>query len=259
MSEPRQLFELRAQKPHLGAPGALAVATHVVLVAVALQVSGERDERPAPKQAEYAEITFKTLPKRKPLPKLESGGSGQENGQPDAKAQRHELRAPQAMPPPPTVEPVLGDIQSVERFATPIDEPDSDAEDNDGVEDQAPALGSGGLGNGSGFGSGAASGSGFGRGAMTPHSKARRAWFITNNWRCERPDHQEEAGRVVVRVRVTVQADGRASKVAVVRPGLEIFDLRAMECASVEDYVTALDDDGNPLVGVAEFAIQFLK
>ena len=46
---------------------------------------------------------------------------------------------------------------------------------------------------------------------------------------------------------------------AVVRPGLEIFDLRAMECASVEDYVTALDDDGNPLVGVAEFAIQFLK
>ncbi len=258
VNEAPRLFELRTETQSLGAPGALAVASHLAVLALIAALGARESENPRAPAPEYEEVVFRTPPKRKPMPKLESGGSGVATGAPEATAKRRELRAPKEMPAPPSTEPVLGEIVSLEKFATPVDVPDSDSEDSDGVEDQGPALGSGGDGHGSGFGSGSASGSGFGRGAMSPRSKARRAWFTTNQWKCERPDRQEKAGRVMVRVRVTVQPDGRPSRVVIVQPGAEIFDLRAMQCATAEDYVSALDEDGTPMVGVAEFAIQFL-
>ena len=63
---------------------------------------------------------------------------------------------------------------------------------------------------------------------------------------------------MVVRLRVTIEADGRPSEVKVLTPGPEVFTQRATRCASEESYLAALDDEGTPFVSAAEFGIEFL-
>ena len=89
-------------------------------------------------------------------------------------------------------------------------------------------------------------------------SKARMAWLTHTDWRCRRPGH-EDLGRVIVRIRVHVEPDGKPRQVTVVRPGPEDFNRRAIDCALDESYLPALDRDGHPIPGDCEFGIEFVN
>jgi len=125
-------------------------------------------------------------------------------------------------------------------------------DDEDGDSDDAPGPGGGGGGIGIGTGPGV----GPGNGAVK--SKARKAWLTHTDWRCRRPGY-EELGRVVVRIRVEVLADGKPGKVTVVQPGPDEFNRRAVDCARDETYLPALDPEGHAILGSAEFGIEFLN
>jgi TonB family protein len=84
------------------------------------------------------------------------------------------------------------------------------------------------------------------------------AWLSHTDWRCRRPGH-EDLGRVVVRIRVQVEPDGKPGQVTVVRPGPDEFNRRAIDCARDESYLPALDAEGHPIVGACEFGIEFLN
>jgi hypothetical protein len=128
-----------------------------------------------------------------------------------------------------------------------------EAGDDDGDEgDPGAASGVGGGGSGTG------SGPGMGPGHGSIVSKARKAWLTHTDWRCRRPGN-EDLGRIVVRIRVEVLADGKPGQVAVVKPGPEEFNRRAVDCARDEVYVPALDVDGRPIPGDCEFSIEFLN
>ena len=114
MNEAPRLFELRTETQSLGAPGALAVASHLAVLALIAALGARESENPRAPAPEYEEVVFRTPPKRKPMPKLESGGSGVATGAPEATAKRRELRAPKEMPAPPSTEPVLGEIVSLD-------------------------------------------------------------------------------------------------------------------------------------------------
>ena len=58
-------------------------------------------------------------------------------------------------------------------------------------------------------GTGSGPGTGPGHGSMT--SKARMAWLTHTDWRCRRPGH-DDLGRVVVRIRVEVEPDGKPDR-----------------------------------------------
>jgi TonB family protein len=79
---------------------------------------------------------------------------------------------------------------------------------------------------------------------------------VRTDWDCKRPGH-EDLGRVVVRIRVEVLPSGKPGRVVVVRPGHEAFNRRAIDCARDEMYIPALDRDGHPIPGEAEFGIDF--
>ena len=63
----------------------------------------------------------------------------------------------------------------------------------------------------------------------------------------------------MVRLRVQVLNNGRPGQVTVVQPGPDAFNQRAVDCARDEMYLPALDPEGNPIAGDAEFGIEFLN
>ena len=63
----------------------------------------------------------------------------------------------------------------------------------------------------------------------------------------------------MVRIRVQVLLDGKPGQVTVTKPGPEAFNHRAVDCARDEMYLPALDAEGNPIPGDAEFGIEFLN
>ena len=97
-----------------------------------------------------------------------------------------------------------------------------------------------------------------GPGQGSVKSKARKAWLVTTQWKCKRPGY-EDLGRIVVRIRVQVLLDGKPGQVTVTQPGPEAFNHRAVDCARDEMYLPALDAEGNPIPGDAEFGIEFLN
>lgn len=159
---------------------------------------------------------------------------------------RHVVRTPKEIPPP-VVEPPT---------APPPPEPPAlaEADEGDDGDDGAEASGGSGPGGGTGTGSGPATGSGHGSVA----SKARKAWVSHTDWKCRRPGY-DELGRIVVRIHVEVQSDGRPAQVLVVKPGPDAFNRRAIDCARDETYLPALDPDGHPIPGDCEFGIEFLN
>jgi hypothetical protein len=158
---------------------------------------------------------------------------------------RHPLRTPKEIPPP-----------VVEPPEPPPPEPPAlaEADEGDDTDDGAEASSGSGTGGGSGTGTGPATGSGYGAVA----SKARKAWVSHTDWKCLRPGY-DELGRIVVRIRVEVQSDGRPAQVLVVKPGPEAFNRRAIDCAQDEKYLPALDPEGHPIPGNCEFGIEFLN
>ncbi len=235
------MFEASVASRSFGRSAVLAFATHgLVILALALRAQAPGEVAPP---VETPTVRLYAAPVKKPPPPEPGGG--------------HTARGPvlatprpqPARPQPADLSPVLTEVAFHEaRVPSEAEEEPSGAADFDGQ-----------AGDGSGAGSGLGSGSGLGVGssaAMPSH--ARRAWFVTNEWACDRPDRQGDAGRVVVRIRVTVLPAGTASEVAIVTPGPPVFNDRALSCARVAQYVSALDDSGAPIVGVAEFAIQFL-
>ncbi|MGZ6098091.1 MAG: hypothetical protein ACXWLL_06835, partial [Myxococcaceae bacterium] len=60
-------------------------------------------------------------------------------------------------------------------------------------------------------------------------------------------------------IRVEVLPDGKPGHITVVKPGPESFTRRALDCARNETYLPALDPEGTPIPGEAEFSIGFLN
>ncbi len=156
------------------------------------------------------------------------------------------IRPPKEIPPPVVETPPVPEPPEPPRLAE-AEEAGDDAGDEG---EPGTGVGGGGLGTGSEYGMGP------GHGSMT--SKARMAWLTHTDWRCRRPGH-EDLGRVVVRIRVQVEPDGKPGQVTVVRPGPEEFNRRAIDCARDESYVPALDAEGHPIAGACEFGIEFLN
>ncbi len=222
------MFELKTPRsPSLVLASGLAMAVHLAFAAWAFSMFGAAS--PAlvePMPVVVFRKAFAPPPPPAVLP--EAGGSGRRDAQRRKRVSRSE--APLLEPMVPRARPAFM------LFAN-----------------AAYGVGVGASGNG--FGAGEGSGSGRIDAGV---SKARRAWFATNSWQCDRPENEDEAGRVVVKIRVTVEADGRPSAVFVTSPGPEVFNVRAVMCASVEEYVPALDDAGEAFRSDAEFGIEFL-
>jgi hypothetical protein len=159
---------------------------------------------------------------------------------------RHPVRPPNEIPPPVVEKPPLPERPDPPTLAEAEEAGDDAAEGDPGDAS--------GVGGASGTGSGLGTGPGHGSIA----SKERRAWLAHTDWRCRRPGH-EDLGRVVVRIRVEVEPDGKPRQVTVVGPGPEEFNRRALDCARDESYLPALDPDGRPIAGAFEFGIEFLN
>ncbi|HUM10263.1 MAG TPA: hypothetical protein VLT82_04845 [Myxococcaceae bacterium] len=238
------LFQTREPPRRFLGPFLLVIALHAGVIAWTARIPPTQ-VKPA---AEPVKVVLR-LPPLKVAVKEPPGG-GPKRPPPPARhpqARRH-LRTPKVIPPP-----------VVETPPPPLPEPPKVAEaeeageedDGDGDPDAAPGLGGGG-----GIGTGIGPGVGPGQGGV--RSKARKAWLSHTDWRCLRPGN-EDLGRVVVRIRVEVLADGKPGQVRVVRPGPEDFNRRAVDCARDETYLPALDPDGRPIPGDCEFSIEFLN
>jgi hypothetical protein len=154
------------------------------------------------------------------------------------------IRPPKEIPPPVVEKPPVPEIPDPPTVA------EVEEAGDDGDEGEPGGSGAGGSGTGNGTGTGP------GRGSIV--SKARMAWLTHTDWRCTRPGH-DDLGRIVVRIRVHVDPDGKPGQVTVVRPGPEAFNRRAVDCAMDESYVPALNPEGHPIPGDCEFAIEFLN
>jgi hypothetical protein len=229
------LFQVREPPRRFVVPLLGVVALHFVLVAWTMNRAGATVRPPV-----EVKVVFRQLPPPK-TPVHESPG-----GSPRPKsARRHRIHrrveTPKLIPPPPRIQEAPPGELEPEPLAE-AEEAGDDEGDDQGVE--------GGTRRGtSGTGTGIGTGSGTG-------SRARKAWLTHTDWRCPHPGHYE-LGYTVVRIRVEVLLDGRPGRVTVVRPGPEEFNQRAIECARAETYLPALDPDGNPIPGEAEFGIEF--
>jgi hypothetical protein len=233
------LFQIREPRRSFLAPLLLVVLLHAEVIVWA----SRGVPQPIQPAAEPVKVLLK-LPVRKVAVNQPPGGG------PPAPARRHRIRQPLRPPkeiPPPVVEkPPLPEIPDPPKLA----EAEDAGDDNDEGDPGASGLGGGGSGTGSGPGTGP------GRGSIT--SKARMAWLTHTDWRCTRPGH-EDLGRVVVRIRVRVEPDGKPRQVTVVKPGPDDFNRRAIDCALDERYLPALDPEGHPIPGECEFGIEFLN
>jgi hypothetical protein len=228
--EPRRRFLL----PFLG-----VLAVHVGLV-----VWGDRQRTIQPRPAPERVKLVLRLPVRKVAVNEPPGGGPR---QPPAPARPHRVRRPLRTPkeiPLPVVEPPV-----------PPPEPPALAEAEE-VGDTEEGAASDGPGQGGGSGTGSGPGVGPGHGSVA--SKARKAWVSHTDWHCRRPGN-EDLGRIVVRIHVEVQPNGHPGQVSVVKPGPDVFNRRAIDCARDETYLPALDPEGRPIPGDCEFGIEFIN
>ncbi len=237
------LFQIREPPRRFLGPFLLVAALHAGL----LVWTGQMRPPPAKPAAEPVEIVLR-LPPRKVAVNEPPGGGPRRPPPPAHRPKARRLRPPKVIPPPVVEEPPppIPDPPKVAEA-----EEAGDEDDGDGDPDALPGLGGGG-----GTGTGSGPGVGPGHGSVT--SKARQAWLSHTDWRCRRPGY-DELGRIVVRIRVDVLADGKPKQVRVVKPGPEEFNRRAVDCALDETYLPALDPDGRPIPGDCEFSIEFLN
>ena len=233
------LFQVREPRRRFLGPFVLVILLHAGVVFWTSRAVVE-PIRPA---AEPVKVVFR-LPARKLASNEPPGG-------PPPPARRHRPRRrvqpPKEIPPPVLETPPLPEFPDPPKVAEAEEAGDDDADEGD------PGEGSGSGGGGSGTGRGHGTGPG-----DDTVSKARMAWLTHTDWRCRRPGH-EDLGRVIVRIRVHVEPDGKPRQVTVVRPGPEDFNRRAIDCALDESYFPALDRDGHPIPGDCEFGIEFVN
>jgi len=233
------LFQVREPRRRFLAPFLLVVVLHVGILAWATRSVAE----PLRPPLEPVKLVLR-LPVRKVAVNQPAGGG------PPPPVRHHRprrvIRPPKEIPPPVVEAPPLPEVPEPPKIAEA-----DEAGDDDGDEGEPGAgAGSGGSGTGGGTGTGP------GQGSIV--SKARMAWLTHTDWRCTRPGH-DDLGRVVVRLRVHVEPDGKPRQVTVLRPGPEDFNRRAIDCAMDERYVPALDPEGHPIPGDCEFGIEFLN
>ena len=225
------LFQVRDPPRRFAAPVVLAVVLHVGVIGWSASQALSRDS-----PAEPVRVVLK-LPVRK-VAVNEPPGGGPKQPSPPARRPRVHRRivVPKVIPPPVVEEP-----PKPTETDPPLLAEAEEAGDDDGIDDSA-----GGTGPGVGPGQGSVK------------SKARKAWLVTTQWKCKRPGY-EDLGRIVVRIRVQVLLDGKPGQVTVTKPGPEAFNHRAVDCARDEMYLPALDAEGTPIPGDAEFGIEFLS
>lgn len=240
------LFQAREPRRRFIGPLVLVTVLHAMVIGWVVR---KPPSRPATAR-EPVPVALR-LPPRKVAVNQPPGGGPK---RPPPPARRHRLQrrvhAPKVIPPPVSETPPPPP-RMLEPPALAEAEEAGDEDDGDGDPDAAPGPGGGG-GTGTGIGTGAGPGNG------SVKSRARKAWLTRTDWRCRRPGY-EELGRVVVRIRVEVLPDGRPGQVHVVKPGPEDFNRRAIDCALDERYLPALDAEGQPIAGSAEFSIEFLN
>lgn len=236
------LFQIREPRRSFVGPFLLVTLLHAgVLVAASRRVTVET--RPAP---EPVKVALK-LPVRKVAVDEPPGGGPGRPPPPRRQKVRRPVRPPKEIPPPVIETPPPPPIPDPPQLAEA-----EEAGDDEGENDLEGASDMGGGGSGTGFGPGI----GPGRGSVA--SKARKAWLSHTDWRCRRPGY-DELGRIVVRLRVHVQPDGKPGQVLVTIPGPPDFNRRAVDCARDETYLPALDPEGRPIPGECEFSIEFLN
>jgi hypothetical protein len=249
-----RLFQLHEQRRSVLLPVCWALVAHLGLLVwlATLELT--------PKQASPRPVPIVFKKPRPPPPKpLEFPGGG---GGP-AHPPKRRIKPP---PPPPVEDPL-----PLPKILQPPVEPPEEDESDESEADGETATGAG-SGSGGGVGTGTGTGVGPGHGAGVP-SKERKAWLVRTGWNCRRPGH-EDLGRIVVRIRVEVLPSGKPGRITVVKPGQvivvkpghvnvvepspEAFNQRAINCARDEDYLPALDREGRPIPGEAEFGIEFV-
>jgi len=232
------LFQVREPRRRFLGPFFLVMVLHAGMLFAATRAVLE----PVRPPAEPVRVVFR-LPIRKVAVREPPGG-----GSP-APVRHHRprriIRPPKEIPPPVVEEPPVPEVPDPPQVAEA-----EEAGDDDGDEGDPGGSGEGGSGTGSGPGTGP------GNGSIV--SKARTAWLTHTDWRCTRPGH-DDLGRIVVRIRVHVEPDGKPGQVTVVKPGPEAFNRRAVDCAKDESYVPALNPEGDPIPGDCEFGIEFLN
>ena len=231
------LFQVREPRRRFFAPSVLVLVLHAGILVWAARAVVE-PIRPA---AAPVRVVLR-LPVRKVAVDQPPGGGPPPP--PRRRPHRRVIQPPREIPPPV--------VETPPEIPEPPKVADAEeAGDDDGDEgDSNAGSGDGGPGTGSGPETGP------GRGGVA--SKARSAWLLHTDWRCSRPGHYD-LGRVVVRIRVDVQPDGKPRQVTVVRPGPEDFNRRAIDCAMDESYLPALDPEGRPIQGDCEFGIEFVN
>jgi hypothetical protein len=239
-----RLFQVREQRRHFLGPFLLVIALQ------ALVISGSLRTRPAPQPKPPVKVVFKLPVRKVAVNDLPGGAPAHASRPPRRKIVRRKIHTPQVIPPPPPEQP-----------PPPVEEPpklaEAEPEEAGDADDVGDADGPPGLGGGGG-GSGTGSGPGVGSGRGSVKSKARKAWLSHTDWRCTRPGY-DELGHIVVRIRVEVLPDGKPGHITVVKPGPASFTRRALDCARDETYLPALDPEGTPIAGEAEFSIGFLN
>jgi len=231
------LFQVREPRRRFFGPLVLVMVLHAAVLVWASRTVAE-PIRPAP---EPLKVVLR-LPVRKVAVNEPAGG-----GPPPVRRHRtrHPIRPPKEIPPPVVEKPPVPEVPDPPKLAET-----EEAGDDEGEEGDPGATGSGGSGTGFGPGTGP------GHGSIA--SRARMAWLSHTDWRCRRPGH-EDLGRIVVRIRVLVEPDGKPRQVTVVKPGPDDFNRRAIDCALDESYLPALDPDGHAIRGECEFGIEFLN
>jgi len=237
------LFYVREPRRHFVVPLLLVLALHALVIGGSL-----RTLPPPPQPKPPVKVVLKLPIKKIAVNDLPGGAPAHAPRPPRRKLFRRRIHAPPVIPPPPPEQP-----------PHPVEEPPTLAEaeeagdaDDQGDADAPPGPGGGGAGAGTGSGPGVGSGHG------SVRSRARKAWLSHTDWRCRRPGY-DDLGHIVVRIRVEVLPDGKPGHITVVKPGPESFTRRALECARDETYLPALDPEGTPIAGEAEFSIGFLN
>ncbi|HVP61430.1 MAG TPA: hypothetical protein VMT11_12770 [Myxococcaceae bacterium] len=237
------LFQLREPRRRFLGPFVLVVALHAALIGWTNQLPPP----PARPVTQPVKVALRLPPRKVAVNEPPGGGPKRPPSPARHPHPRRHIQPPKVIPPPVVETPPPPPVPDPPELA----EAEEDGDEDDGDPDAAPGSGGGG-----GWGTGNGPGVGPGHGSMS--SKARKAWLSHTDWRCLRPGN-EDLGRVVVRIRVEVLADGKPGQVSVVKPGPADFNRRAVDCARDETYLPALDPEGRPIRGDCEFSIEFLN
>lgn len=244
-AERPRLFEVREPRRQFVGPFLIVLALHALVIGASLRRRG-----PPPEPRPPVKVVFRLPVRKVAVNDLPGGAPARASRPPRRTPARKRIHPPPAIPPPPPEQPPPP-LEEPPKIASDEAEEPGDADD-EGDPDGPPGLGGGGGGSGTG------SGPGVGPGRGSVRSRARKAWLTHTDWKCRRPGY-DELGHIVVRIRVEVLPDGNPGHITVVKPGPESFTRRALECARDETYLPALDPEGTPIAGEAEFSIGFLN